>query len=201
MERFQNTRQPDWDWWGRLWPTPGATLRQLGVGPDETVAEIGSGNGCFALPAARIVHPVTVYAVDIDKELLGELEGLADLNGIENVTTITGDARSLSELLPEPVDTVLIANTFHGVDETEELVRAAETSLAPGGRFVVVNWDATDRERTTIGGEPRGPPTELRLSPEGTGRAVRDGSRSAIFPTFLHDRGGEAPGGVAKSGV
>jgi len=129
MERFQNTRQPDWDWWGRLWPTPGATLRQLGVGPDETVAEIGSGNGYFALPAARIVHPAPVYAVDIDKELLGELEGLADLNGIENVTTITGDARSLSELLPEPVDTVLIANTFHGVDETEELVRAAETSL------------------------------------------------------------------------
>lgn len=25
MDRFANTRQPDWDWWGRLWPTQGET--------------------------------------------------------------------------------------------------------------------------------------------------------------------------------
>jgi ubiquinone/menaquinone biosynthesis C-methylase UbiE len=164
MDRFQNTRQPNWDWWGRLWPTPGATLRQLGVTSGETVAEIGCGNGYFALPAARITTPSPVYALDIDETLLNELASLADRSGIGNITTINGDARSLTGQLPEPVDTVLIANTFHGIDDTETFVREAYESLRPGGRFIVVNWEAREREQTHIAGEPRGPPTELRLS-------------------------------------
>jgi hypothetical protein len=44
MERFQNTGQPDLDWWYRLWPTPGATLRKLGV-ESGSVAEVGCGSG------------------------------------------------------------------------------------------------------------------------------------------------------------
>jgi len=62
MDRFRNTGQPDWDWWGGVWPTPGATLlRQLGLVPGDRVVEIGSGNGYFALPAARIAaDPATV---------------------------------------------------------------------------------------------------------------------------------------------
>jgi len=174
MDRFQNTRQPDWDWWGRLWPTPGATLRQLGVSPGETVAEIGSGNGYFALPAARITAPSAVYALDIDETLLDELDDLADRNEIKNITTINGDARSLTEQLPELVDSLLIANTFHGIDNTETFVREAYESLRPGGRFIIVNWEAKDREQTQIAGELRGPPTELRLSAGETERTVLD---------------------------
>jgi hypothetical protein len=40
MERFQNTGQPDWDWWGRLWPTPGEPLRRLGVESGESLGEV-----------------------------------------------------------------------------------------------------------------------------------------------------------------
>ena len=29
MEPFEYTGQPDWDWWGRLWPAPGETLREF----------------------------------------------------------------------------------------------------------------------------------------------------------------------------
>jgi len=125
MDRFRNTRQPDWDWWGRLWPAPGETLREVGLEQEDTLAEVGSGNGYFALPAARITDPAPVYAVDIDPSLLAELSHLADQQAVENVTTIDGDARSLSEELPEPVDVVLVANTVHGVDETAPFVEQA----------------------------------------------------------------------------
>ena len=176
MDRFQNTGQPDWDWWGRVWPTPGATLRRLGLAPGDRVVEIGSGNGYFALPAARIADPATVYAVDVDGSLLADLDALAAEQGIDNVATVEGDARALPELLPEPADVALLANAFHGVGDRAAFVEAVSAALAVDGRFVVVNWHDRPREETTIGGEPRGPPTDLRLGPEATRRAVEEAS-------------------------
>jgi ubiquinone/menaquinone biosynthesis C-methylase UbiE len=184
MDTFQNTRQPDWDWWSRLWPAPGETLRKAGVTSGDTLAEIGSGNGYFALPAARIVDPQTVYAVDIDAALLEELSHLADQQAIENVRTVVGDARRLSEQLPEPVDVALVANTFHGVDEITPFVQQVAESLRPGGRLIIVNWKDVPRETTRIGGEPRGPPTELRLSPEETARNVLDETAVTLEQTI-----------------
>jgi SAM-dependent methyltransferase len=165
MDRFRNTRQPDWDWWGRLWPTPGATLRRLGVESGDSLVEVGAGNGFFALPAARIADPAPVYALDLDDGLLDELDHLAGRQGIDNVVTVRGDARDLSRHLPDPVDVVLFGNAFHGVGDPAAFVREANDALVPGGRFVVVNWHDRVREETTVAGEPRGPPTDLRLSP------------------------------------
>lgn len=184
MDRFQNTRQPDWDWWGRLWPAPGETLRKAGIKSGDTVAEIGSGNGYFALPAAQIVAPEIVYAVDIDTSLLEELSHLADQQATENIRTIRGDARTLSEQLPESVDVVLVANTFHGIDATTSFVQQVVASLRPNGRFIVINWKDVPKETTRIGGEPRGPPTELRLSPEGTEQSVVDETAVTLEQTI-----------------
>ncbi len=164
MDRFQNTRQPDWDWWGKLWPTPGETLRQFGLSSGDSVVEIGSGNGYFALPAARIVAPGPVYAVDLDTSLLDELDHLADQQRIDNVVPVHGDARSLTDTVADPVDIGLMANTFHGIEDPAAFVDEAVSALAADGRFVVVNWQDRPRETTTVAGEPRGPPTALRLS-------------------------------------
>lgn len=172
MDRFQNTRQPDWDWWGKLWPTPGETLRRLGLSAGNSVVEIGSGNGYFALPAARIVNPAPVYAVDLDSELLEELERLADQQDVENVVPVHGDARSLTDHVPDPVDVGLLANAFHGIEDPVAVVEEVVSALTEDGRFIVVNWRDLPRETTTVAGEPRGPPTDLRVSPDETREIV-----------------------------
>jgi ubiquinone/menaquinone biosynthesis C-methylase UbiE len=150
----------------------------------DAVAEVASGNGYFALPAARITDPGTVYAVDIDPALLAELSHIADQQGIGNVETVEGDARSLARLLPEPVDTVLIANTFHGIDQVSPIVQQSFESLSPGGRFVLVNWQDLPRESTHVAGEPRGPPESLRSSPEETERRVLDAADVTLRETI-----------------
>jgi SAM-dependent methyltransferase len=174
VDRFPDTRQPDWDWWGRLWPTPGETLRGFGLESGDTLVEVGSGNGYFTLPAARLLDPAPVYALDLDASLLDELTRLASRQGITNVRTVHGDARSLTDHLPGPVDVVLVANTFHGVDDRRAFLEEVTAALAEDGRFVVVNWRDVPRETTTVAGEPRGPPTERRLSPAANRRLVRD---------------------------
>ena len=76
-----------------------------------------------------------------------------------------GDAYDLAEFVTEPVDLVLIANTFHGVPDKERLARAVAAVLKPGGRLSVINWHRRAREETVVLGQARGPKTEMRMEP------------------------------------
>lgn len=163
MSRFQNTRQPDWDWWEELWSKPRETLRTLGLSSGQSVADIGSGNGYFTLPTAELVESAPVYAIDVDEDLLAELSATAQAQGRANIKCIHGDARDLTDVLPEPVDAVMVANTFHGVENKVEFTKQVYQSLLPEGRFVIINWRDLPKEETTIAGEARGPPEELRM--------------------------------------
>ena len=111
----------------------------------------------LTLPAADLTE--YVYAVDLDAELLGRLEGRLekrDVGDVGDVETIEGDARELPSLLPERVDTVLLANTFHGVDNRTGFAASVHGALETDGRFVVVNWQGRPPEKTTALGEPPG---------------------------------------------
>ena len=44
--------------------------------------------------------------------------------------------------------------------------------LETDGRFVVVNWQDRPPEKTTVLGDPRGPPAGLRMTPDETVEAV-----------------------------
>jgi hypothetical protein len=47
--------------------------------------------------------------------------------------------------------------------------------LKPGGLFAVVNWYDRPREQTPVLGEPRGPATEQRMTPQQTIAAIEAG--------------------------
>jgi SAM-dependent methyltransferase len=70
------------------------------------------------------------------------------------------------------MDFIFMANAFHGVPDKPRLCRVVYDALRPGGRFAIVNWHRQPRERTTVLGEPRGPRTELRMTPEDTSAVV-----------------------------
>lgn len=186
MDRFRNSRQPDQDWWRELWPDPAGVLAGLGIESGDRVADVCSGDGHFTIPAAVLVAPATVYAIDADGTLLDETDARAVEAGVENVVTVSGDARELASLLPERVDVVLLANTFHGIGAPTAFAEQAFRSLRPGGRFVVVNWRDRPADETPVLGEPRGPPAALRMSPDET--------RSVVSPAgFAADREVDLP--------
>jgi SAM-dependent methyltransferase len=78
-------------------------------------------------------------------------------------------------VVQRPVDQVFLANTFHGVPDKPRLANEVHDVLKPGGLFAVVSWHARAREETTVLGEPRGPATQLRMTPEKTIAAVEPG--------------------------
>ena len=165
-EFFKGTEMPTAGWWEALWPDPAALLAKVGIEPDMEVIDLCSGDGWFTLQIAK--RSRHVVAIDIDKHMLEVAARRLAESGISNCEFIEGDAYDVDTLARRRVDFVFMANAFHGVPEKNRLARAVRTALKPGGQFAIVNWQARTRDKTTILGEPRGPATELRMSPQDT---------------------------------
>jgi len=113
---------PDRDWWKALWPDPESVVLSLGVEPGMVVLDLCCGDGYFTAPLARIVEG-KVYGVDIDPAMLDLTRAEVERIGTTVLDLICADARDLRDLLTEKVDYVLIANTFHGVPDKQQLDR------------------------------------------------------------------------------
>ena len=158
---------PDPDWWKALWPDPAKVLTDMGVMPGMDVVDLCCGDGWFTFPLSRIAR--SVVAIDIDATLLetAKLRN-AERGGAPNCTFVEADAYYVGQVVPEPVDYVFLANAYHGVPDKPRLARAVHEILKPGGLFAIVSWYARPREQTTVLREPRGPATELRMTPDQT---------------------------------
>lgn len=119
-------------------------LQDVGAAPGAVVADVGAGSGYFTLPLARRVGPEgTVYAVDVQPEMLDILRdklAAADVDNVELVLGADDDPR-----LPEGVvDLVLLVDVYHELEYPREVLQEVVRSLAPGGRVVLVEYRAED---------------------------------------------------------
>jgi SAM-dependent methyltransferase len=170
---FEGTEMPTAGWWPALWPNPAGVLEAVGLKRKMEVIDLCCGDGWFTLAIAKVA--IQVIAIDIDRDMLDVARAHLTDAGVTNCEFVEGDVYELTTLAPRPADFVFMANAFHGVPDRLRLSQAVRQRLKPGGRFVIVNWHHRPREETTILGEPRGPKTELRMSPQQTIKAVEAG--------------------------
>jgi SAM-dependent methyltransferase len=158
---FPATTMPDADWWQALWPDPGKVLAEMGVEPGMVAVDLCCGDGLFTVPLAHIAK--RVYAIDIDLAVLNNARSRVAATGPTNCEFVVADAMTVDAVLPEPVDYVFLANTFHGIPDQRGLARAVAAILKPKGQFGIVNWHCRPRAETVVLGQPRGPKTEMRI--------------------------------------
>lgn len=159
---FQGTSMPDRDWWSALWPDPEGLLQQVGIRHGMSVLDLCCGDGYFTGPLAELVDG-RLAALDLDPDMIALAKAEVERRHASVRQWICADATSLAERLDEPVDYVLIANTFHGVPDQIGLARSVRAALRPDGLFCIVNWHPRPREETVVLGQPRGPRTEMRM--------------------------------------
>lgn len=167
--KFPATGMPDGDWWQALWPDPEGVLRRLGIEFGVSVLDLCCGDGHFTAPIAHIVGGIgRVMALDLDAAMLEQAKARVAEAGIPATTVrwLEGDASSLIDTVPSNPEYVFIANTFHGVPEKQQLARDVFNIMKPGGQFTIVNWHHRSKDDTTVLGEPRGPATKMRMTPE-----------------------------------
>jgi len=164
---------PTAGWWEALWPDPAFVIAAVGIASGMEVVDLCAGDGWFTLHIAKLAR--RVFAIEIDRQLLDVSRDRLREGGVSNCDFVLGNAYRLHELVPGKVDFVFMANAFHGVPNKPRLARVVSAVLRSRGRFAIVNWHAYPREETVILGEPRGPKTELRVSPEQTVESVEAG--------------------------
>ncbi len=167
---FEGTEMPTAGWWEVLWPDPAVVLDAVGLKSKMDVLDLCCGIGWFTAEIAKVAS--RVIAIDIDGDMLDAARDRLAKAGATNCEFVEGDAYELAILIHGTVDFVFLANTFHGVPDKLRLAQAVRQVLKLGGLFAVVNWHQRPREETVIMGEPRGPKTELRMSPEQTIKSV-----------------------------
>ena len=117
-------------------------IRDGVTGGGDTWADLGSGGGAFTLALADLLGPSGhIYSVDSDTRALREqrqsLQALFPAVTVEQ--RIADFTRPLD--LP-PLDGVVMANSLHFQRHKEPVLRMVRGMLKPGGRLVLVEYNA-----------------------------------------------------------
>jgi ubiquinone/menaquinone biosynthesis C-methylase UbiE len=121
-------------------------LRELGVRQGMDVCDMGCGNGFYTLQLAELVGPQgTVWAVDIQQEMLRLLEARTNQAGLRNARLVLGSLID-PQLPPNKLDLVLCVDVYHEFSHPEHMLAALRRSLKPRGQMVLVEFRAEDLE-------------------------------------------------------
>lgn len=105
-------------------------------------ADLGSGSGAFTLALSDLLGPgATIYSVDRDRAALYEQRRAMDERFPDRaVTYLAADFTRPLEL--PPLDGVVMANSLHFQRLKEPVLRLVRGSLRPGGRLILVEYNA-----------------------------------------------------------
>ena len=118
-------------------------LLRPGIGaPGGVWADLGAGEGAFTLALADLLGPgAVIYAVDRDRGALRAQERAlaARFPGV-TAHYLAADFTDLPAL--PPLDGVVMANSLHYVRHKEPVLARIAARLRPGGRFILVEYNA-----------------------------------------------------------
>jgi ubiquinone/menaquinone biosynthesis C-methylase UbiE len=120
------------------WQRAPAVIRELNLHDGSSVVDLGCGAGYFALKLSTAVGATgTVQAVDILRLPLTFLWIRAVQRGTHNTRVVLGDPDDPH--IPGPVDSVLIANTYHELAHPKVVLGRLHLALTAGGRLVIAD--------------------------------------------------------------
>lgn len=109
----------------------------------DVVADLGAGTGLFEAQLAYAIGRGRVYAVEIDKGFLDEIDRKVDELHIANIETVLGTPTD-PKLPTRSVDIALMHDVLHHVEQRQAYLKAVAQYLKPTGRVAVVEFNPSD---------------------------------------------------------
>jgi len=122
---------------------PGKIIDRLNITPGIKAADFGCGSGHFTVEMAkRVGKSGTIYAFDIQKEVLSALKSRVALEHLYNVEMRRANLEIVesTQLAGNLLDFVLLCNVLFQIGNKEETAKEAFRVLKSGGRAVVIDW-------------------------------------------------------------
>lgn len=135
------------------WQKPDQVVAALDLAPDARVADIGSGTGYFSVRLARAVPKGKVYGADLEPDMVKYLNARAEKQNLPNLSSHVAAADDPK--LPEPVDLVLVVDTYHHIGARADYFARLRDRLRPGGRVAIIDFKPDS---------PTGPPAAGRIA-------------------------------------
>ena len=137
------------------WQKPTEILDALHLERTTRVADLAAGTGYFSAQIAKRIPQGELFAVDIEPNMLRYLEERKHREHLHVLTPILASAETPN--LPEPVDVVLVVDTYHHIDNRTTYFAKLRGLLRANGRLAIVDFKPD---------APEGPPVEHRISSE-----------------------------------
>lgn len=152
-------------------------VQTAGVGPTDTVVEVGPGLGSLTLGLLEVA--ASVVAVEIDRRLAAQLPlTVAELAPGAALTVVTADALAITELPGSP--TVLVANLPYNIS-VPVLLHFLETFPGIRSGLVMVQAEVGQRIAAAPGGKVYGSPS-VKAAWFGHWRTAGAVSRQVFWP-------------------
>lgn len=127
------------------WQRPDDIMKWLQLVNGSKVADIGSHEGYMTVKLAKKVGSTgKVFAVDVQQNRLNLLSDHLKERNISNVITIKGDYDN-PHLEPNSLNAALIIDTYHEMDDHDDMLKHIRAALKKGGRLVICEPIATER--------------------------------------------------------
>jgi SAM-dependent methyltransferase len=112
----------------------------LGLREGSQVADVGAGNGQYALELARLVGPTGhVFATEIDSKRRQHIRSAAARAGLQHLSVV--EAREVDTGLERSsCDGILMRGVYHHVTRPGETNLSLYQALRSGGRLAVVDF-------------------------------------------------------------
>jgi len=118
-------------------------IENMGIQPDENIADIGAGSGYYTFRMARRVPEGKVYAVDLQPEMLSIMRKKISEEVIKNVALVQGSETS-PQLAENSVDLAIMVDVYHELSYPREVMQEIVRALQPDGRFVLLEYRMED---------------------------------------------------------
>lgn len=125
-----------------MFSDPLSNLRQLGLHENMIVADLGAGTGFYAVAAGRLVPQGKVYAVEVQKELLGTIQQKVKSEKVNNVECLWGniEKKGGTKIGDRIVDAVIASNVLFQTEDRDGFIQEIKRILKPGGRVLLIDW-------------------------------------------------------------
>lgn len=160
-------------------------IDELNLKGSENIMDAGCGDGHIAIKLLEdYITSGTVYAVDVYKASIEDMEKYKLENNVDNLINIEADiTQGIKEIDDETLDVILMVNVFHGFNasrKVDEAISEFSRLIKNDGRFAIMDYKKWD--------VPKGPPTQVRSSPEELEEFF---AKHNLKMTYLNDEIGE----------